>query len=121
MPAYNFMKEFIDPILNGSKKQTVRLRRKNRTRPAFPIMLYTGMRTKQCKLIAKSFVTAVKPIKIDPQFCAICIDGVALGPDEVMNFALSDGFEFVKDFFQFFSKHYTQDQLDYDLEVIYWD
>lgn len=57
MVAYSFKKQFVEPILLGTKRHTIRAPKKGRARHARPgdqLQLYTGMRTRQCKLIAKA-------------------------------------------------------------------
>ncbi len=120
MPAYNFQRQFVPMILDGSKPHTIRRRRKRPTRVGDMLMLYTGMRTKQCKLIAISECVKITPIDIWIQASTILINGVAIGDDEMFALIERDGFkrENYKEFFQFF-KRYERDVLD-DFEIIWW-
>jgi hypothetical protein len=54
MVAYSFRPRFVDPIRAGSKRQTIRAERKRHARPGEELQLYTGMRTRQCKLIGRA-------------------------------------------------------------------
>lgn len=124
MPAYNFQQQFVQPILAGTKTKTIRPRRKNPTREGQQLYLYTGMRTKQCKLIAEKVCIAVVTIFINTEYKSIHIGAdpnrYALTSNEVNEFAVSDGFEDSHEFFQFFAKRYTQEQMDFDLEIVVW-
>lgn len=53
MVAYSFHKMFAQPILDGSKPHTLRGPRRRHARPGEEIQLYTGMRTRHCRLIAR--------------------------------------------------------------------
>ena len=120
MTAYNFQPQFEEPILKGTKEHTIRPRRKNKTRIGQAIQLYTGMRTKHCKLIAEKTCTAVKPIMINVDNWAININGHSLSPNEITEFAHHDGFDDSYDFFEFFKSRYTTEQMLDDLEIICW-
>jgi hypothetical protein len=66
MVAYSFQKQFRDPILSGTKRQTIRAVRKSRhARPGERLQLYTGMRTKYCRLIGTATCQTVSPITIN--------------------------------------------------------
>jgi hypothetical protein len=62
MVAYSFQRRFVEPILYGSKRQTVRAHRARHARPGEQLQLYTGMRTRQCRLIAVGRCFTVEPI-----------------------------------------------------------
>lgn len=64
MVAYSFRKRFAAPILAGTKAQTIRADRKRHARPGEEIQLYTGMRTKHCKLLARVRCEAVVPVRM---------------------------------------------------------
>lgn len=53
MVAYSFKRRFAEPILAGAKRQTIRADRRRHARPGEELQLYTGMRTKSCRLIAR--------------------------------------------------------------------
>lgn len=50
MVAINFTK-FVDKVESGAKLQTIRSKRKRPIKQGDTLHLYTGMRTKQCRLI----------------------------------------------------------------------
>ena len=111
--TYNFQKQFKELILNGSKKQTIRKSRKRETKPDDVLHLYTGMRTKQCQLIAKATCENVIPILIFPFQKRL----VANITTDIFQFAQDDGFENIDDFYEFFQQ-YGEEKLN--MEIIYW-
>lgn len=53
--AYSFKPRFIDPILSGRKQQTIRaVGRRRHARGGDDLQLYTGMRTRACRLIGRA-------------------------------------------------------------------
>ena len=88
MVAFSFQPSFVEAILANTKVQT--LRAKARCKAGDPMHLYTGMRTKACRLIA------VRPAVV-VDYCHIAPDGVTLGdvrkhPRDRDEFAQLDGF-----------------------------
>ena len=119
MPAYNFQERFVEMILNGGKHHTIRRRRKRPTKPGDKLKLYTGMRTKTCRLITEVECKASVPVKIFPFAGNVFLDGEILSRQAVVLFAARDGFPDVYDFFEFF-KRYPPQVRENELEVIYW-
>jgi hypothetical protein len=119
MPAYNFQPQFVQMIQDGSKHHTIRRRRKRPTKPGEMLKLYTGMRTKNCKLIMEVMCTSVVPVQV-LRGTGIILDGKLLSDVETVMFAARDGFPDVYDFFDFFDDHYSFEVLNKELEVIYW-
>jgi hypothetical protein len=77
MPAYNFKRAFADAVRAGvgqafaarhpevrPKRQTIRKRRKRRTRAGETLYLYVGQRTKRCEKLGEATCRAVVPIVI---------------------------------------------------------
>lgn len=62
MVAYSFRKQFAEPILAGTKGGTIRADRKRHARPGEELQLYTGMRTKQCRLITRQTCLDAHPV-----------------------------------------------------------
>ncbi|HEY1503198.1 MAG TPA: hypothetical protein VGF92_02800 [Stellaceae bacterium] len=62
MVAYSFQKQFAMPILDEIKGGTIRGARKRHGRPGEELQLYTGMRTRHCKLITRKQCLACAPI-----------------------------------------------------------
>ena len=96
MVAYSFKKRFGPPILAGTKAQTIRADRKRHARPGEELQLYTGMRTKHCKLLGRPTCVDVVPVRLGfhrifgpLNFYA---GGAHLSVDEMEAFARADGF-----------------------------
>lgn len=65
MVAYSFQREFIDPTHSGRKIHTIRAVGKRRhARPGDKVQHYVGMRTRQCRLFARSVCEKTLPIVI---------------------------------------------------------
>lgn len=113
MVAYSFQRQFADPILMGRKSHTVRAPRKRHARPEEALQLYTGMRTKSCRLIARATCEAVVPIAIFFRPRAsddeLHIDGqLRRAPSDLHAFAYSDGFDNWWDLRDFWRKHHAE-------------
>lgn len=65
MVAYSFQDRFREPIFAGTKRQTIRAERKRHARVGEELQLYTGMRTRHCKLIGRATCEIASPITID--------------------------------------------------------
>jgi hypothetical protein len=92
--AYNFRSRFVDPIIAGTKTQTIRARRKTGHVPiGGKIQLYSSMRTKQCRKIGEAVCLAQWPIVIDVRWAEIKLAGDTIreGPS-LHKFARQDGF-----------------------------
>ena len=105
MRAYNFQKQFAAKILDGSKPHTIRARRKDGYLPVpgEVIRLYTGMRTKQCRLLREVEVISARPIVIN-HGDAVVIDGRPLTFFEACVLAERDGFKNFGEFRDFFKE-----------------
>lgn len=67
MVAYSFKKQFAGPILSGTKAQTIRAERAGKSRHARPgemVQLYTGMRTRYCRLLGTAKCLEVTPVRL---------------------------------------------------------
>jgi hypothetical protein len=126
MPAYNFQKQFVEPILKGEKPHTIRARRKNPTKVEDRLYLYTDLRTKKAFKFAEATCSWIQPVVIYPvkhevQIGRINADNyVWMDEEELNDLALRDGFGSVRDFFSFFLDTYKREMLD-GFEVIWWD
>ncbi len=126
MPAYNFQRQFIGKILDGSKPHTIRRRRKHPTKVDDTIMMFCGLRTKNCFQFAEAPCVKITPVIIFPWKAEIWkADDDKRGAfrtmksETVNELARADGFDTVAEFFEFF-KLYKTEALD-DFEIIYWD
>jgi hypothetical protein len=95
MVAYSFKARFADPILRGDKRQTIRAHRKRHARPGEELQLYTGMRTKHCRLIGHAICERIEPIIIDVAGGAVHFprSTETINGDELDAFAVRDGFQ----------------------------
>lgn len=111
MVAYSFQKQFVGPILDGTKRQTIRADRKRHARPGEELQLYTGMRTRHCKLIAKRRCIDVGTISLDLDAGRIVVkvgESILHGhyPNELDGFARGDGFSSWDEMRAFWAKHH---------------
>jgi hypothetical protein len=108
MVAYSFQRQFAEPILAGTKGGTIRADRRRHARPGEELQLYVGMRTKQCRLVARKTCLAVDPLTIN--FVAWRVGYVIAGacclrrPAELDAFAVFDGFASFAEMAEFWSK-----------------
>jgi len=121
MPAYNFQKQFVPMILDGSKPHTIRRRRKRPTKVGDRLYLYIGLRTKQCEMFAISQCVKVEPIVIWPfaKLLTKTMTGQALSKEKVKEISSRDGFDNVNEFYKFFERYGTECLEDF--EIIWWD
>lgn len=104
MPAYNFKLAFAHDVEIGVKHQTIRLNRKYPTKKGDKLSLYTGMRTKRCRLLKRAECTSVVPVEIHDTY--VTVDGERLHRDDIKALALADGFLSSAMFVSFFEKQY---------------
>lgn len=116
MPAYNFQAQFVPMILAGTKRHTIRRRRKQPTRVGDILWLFTGLRTKECRLLVGANCTRIEPITIWP-FEQRIIANIDFSVNQL---AFGDGFGNLAEFFNFFKKTYRKEVLE-DFEIIFWD
>lgn len=108
MVAYSFKARFAPLIRSGAKTQTVRAERKRHALAGETLQLYTGMRTRSCKLIAKATCVAVSPIRFvfEPQ-PLIFLHGLQHADEATLDhFAQRDGFTGWADLAAFWAKEH---------------
>jgi hypothetical protein len=100
MVAYNFQAQFATAVESGEKRQTIRAEGKRRhAREGDLIQLYTGMRTKACRMLGEAVCSK-------STYCAIYEDRITTGnyPNtDFDEFARADGFrdfEHMKEWFR---------------------
>lgn len=103
MVAYSYKPRFVGRIKDGSKPQTCRGDRKRHARPGETMQLYTGMRTRQCRLIGTATCKSVEPIRFDFEAQTIQIGAEPPIEDlpDLNAFAVLDGFEDYRDLCEF--------------------
>lgn len=88
MPAVNFQARFAPEVESGAKRQTIR--RTRRAKVGDALKLYTGQRTRQCRLLGVGRVTSVCAVVIDST--GLYIDGQRLDAISAYAVAVQDGF-----------------------------
>lgn len=114
MTAYNFMDWIAPKVLDGSKLHTVRANGKRRHAKAGDLLqLYTGMRTKNCRLLKEVECVGAWPVhlpcsaKYGPMIWSI--NGRPMDTDTMFDFAVGDGFADVFDMTEWVLKTHGQD------------
>lgn len=115
MPALNFKACFCELVETGTKTQTIRRKRKHPIRIGDRLVLYTGMRTKQCRKLLEATCSMEREIRITEG--GVKIDGVSLPRVAVENLAQQDGFASVDQFRAFFRSNYG---LPFSGQLIEW-
>jgi hypothetical protein len=114
MVAYSFKKQFAEPILDGRKGGTIRADRRRHAHPGEELQLYTGMRTKQCRLITRKTCVAVEPITLN--FVGFGVGYIICGarclrrPPELDAFAAFDGFQNFAEMAEFWAETHAADE-----------
>lgn len=124
MAAYNFKPQFVDAILRAEKMHTIRAPRKRRTKVGETVHLFTGQRTKKCKLLMRAICTKVENIEIDGGwetvsgefFGHVIIDNNRIDGDELEALARSDGFSSFDEMMEFW-----RGRLPFTGEIIHWN
>ncbi len=109
MVAYSFKAQFAAPILAGVKRQTLRNDRKRHARPGETLQLFTGMRTRQCRLVGTATCKQAAPIRLhlDCGRVEFLWTGRALTTiEELDGFAQIDGFARWRAMCAFWSKEH---------------
>lgn len=110
MVAYNFKKQFVEKILDLSKRHTIRrIGKREHAKPGDKLQLYYGQRTKQCRKIADAVCMARLRLRInvgETEFLGIWTISRTGAVDAVPKhswpaFAKRDGFESIADMHAF--------------------
>jgi len=126
MPAFNFKKQFAEAVEWGHKRQTIRADRKDgrpHCKPGDRLKLYTGMRTKACRLLAEAKVTRTARVRIEATCMYLngqMVPATLWGRDGPMTdneFAEADGFPSFTDMANWFDDTHG---LPFEGTVIYW-
>lgn len=107
MLSYNFKECFAKAVESGEKCQTVR--KSKRASVGDSLQLYTGQRTKNCRLLGRAKTTGTAEIKIHSTGISVRIfnvEGNVPNSDNVDKFIKADGFENYQDFIEFFKNQY---------------
>ncbi|MEM1043512.1 MAG: hypothetical protein AAGI91_12895 [Bacteroidota bacterium] len=128
MPQFNFHRQFAADVEAGTKRQTVRARRKHTPRVGQVAHCFTGLRTTSSRLLGRFPITGVRPI-----FIFVCgtillgetgaekvLEGTVeeLSADAADSFARLDGFETAAEFVEWIREHHG---LPFKGHVTVWD
>jgi hypothetical protein len=102
MPALSFQKQFVPFVEDGSKQHSIRADRKRPFKVGDTLSLFYGMRTKQCRLLAR--VPCIKVERMRIERARVWIYAVELSLDEKDLLAWTDGFRHTPDYGQSFYK-----------------
>ena len=116
MGLYNFQPRFVDPILSGTKRHTIRKHRRYPDRIGSTLHLYTGLRHPGARLLARVQCTAVCSISIATDG-EVEIDRCPLTEVGREELARRDGFSGWPDMYQFWLRTH---QLPFDGQIIFW-
>ena len=114
-----FKERFVQPIMAGRKKHTIREDKHNRWRSGKQIHFATGVRTKNYNNFKTGTCRSIQKIKIEyiGTFsyldAEVKVDGKILSNEEINILAKNDGFESIEDFFEWFNK-------DFKGKIIHW-
>lgn len=112
-----FKPQFVPRILSGRKIHTIREDKTNRWKPGNKIQMATGVRTKNYNCFKTAVCVSVQTIEIRNIFDdknAVLIDGRKLTKEEIKTLAKNDGFDNVKDFWNWFFME------DFIGKIIHW-
>lgn len=107
MPLVNFNKQFAEKVRLGEKQQTIRSLRKRSFKEGDILYLYTGLRTKNCKLLGEGKCNLVWKIEIwideDLSDNVVLVNGCFPTNELLEDIALRDGFGSVDEMLGWFS------------------
>jgi uncharacterized protein YqfB (UPF0267 family) len=100
-----------ESILSGRKKITIRKDKLDRWKPGIPIQFATGVRTKEYNCFLEGVVKKVEKIEIINK--QVYVSGNLLTSEQLINLVYLDGYNDIKDFFNFFGDNYKG-------KIIFW-
>ena len=118
MPAFNFKHRFARKVETGEKLHTVRAPRKDQRRPKVgaPFYAYEGMRTRKCRKLLESTISAVQDILIEENG-RFMVGGQWISVDQAHALAVADGFTSANEMFEFFKAEHG---LPFIGHLIHW-
>lgn len=112
-----FKKQFVEPILKGSKIHTIREDKHNRWKKHNTIHFATGVRTKNYNCFNEDICYSVQTIEINRTYFKgaeiVIVDNRILEDSEILRLAKNDGFKTKNDFFEWFNT-------DFKGKIIHW-
>lgn len=110
MPLLGFKKEFVEQVVSGKKRQTIRAMRKRSFQEGDILYMYTGLRTKHCKKLFERKCLSVMNIRMykngDVSFFISGNLDTVLSIKEKESLAKRDGFKSFDKMYQFFEKNH---------------
>jgi len=106
MPALNFQRRLAPKVTAGTKRSTIRRRRKDGRdpKPGQTLYLFTGMRTKQCQRLLETRCERVRSIQIFPNSFTVLLGQRKLSMAQMQALAWGDGFSSLADMIIWFSR-----------------
>lgn len=124
MVAYSFTSRFVPAIAAGTKTRTIRAYGKRRhARSGEALQLYTGLRTRQAKLIRVATCIRAVPVRLAFEARVLVgarIWGEPVAADELDDFARADGFAGAADMGAWWCRDRSDGSLDFDGLLIEW-
>lgn len=114
MVALNFQPQFVEALLTGAKRQTIR--RKARCKPGDKIQIYTGQRTKECRMLGEAVCLATAPVILYPS--RAYIGEHMLNDKQRQELAEADGFANYQEMHEWFKEKYKS--RSFEGEIIKW-
>ena len=118
---------FIDKILSGEKRQTIRKAGKkwDNVKVGDKLTLYTGLRTKDCRKLGEAEVESIEDIRIETTvndkrnvaFGKVYVGKRKLDDGTILYLAELDGFKTTFEFLDFFNSHYGE---NFTGKIIRW-
>ena len=116
MPTYllNFKPQFAGRVESGDKTQTIRRNRADgkKMQPGDTVKLYTGLRTRNARLLREARVEAVFRVRMDAAENVIVVDGDKLDAARAAAFARDDGFSCVSEMLAWFKDQYMSNEFE---------
>lgn len=116
MPTYllNFKPEFASRVESGEKTQTIRRHRADgkKMQPGDTVKLYTGLRTRNARLLRTATVAEVLRVRMDVSENVIVVDGDRLDTERASALARADGFMSVREMLRWFKDQYMSDDFE---------
>lgn len=115
MVAYSFQRQFVDPMLDGVKDQTIRAKRAGHNawrvgghaQPGQGLQLYVGMRTKSCHLVLRTVCVDVLPVQLRWRPAVeFHVAGIRMAVRDMDAFARRDGFADCSEMELFWADHH---------------
>ncbi|QKS28695.1 MAG: hypothetical protein HT579_07020 [Candidatus Accumulibacter similis] len=110
----NFKQQFAGSVECGDKRQTIRRWRTDGKRmvPGDTLKLYTGLRTRNARLLRTAKVESVASVRMDCAENVIVVDGDRLDTARAAAFARDDGFGCVSEMLAWFRDQYMSNDFE---------